>query len=71
MKLPTKHEIELAALQLAQESTAPDKETPDWMISDIKRGMVWMMQRMCPHDNERENEVGQVHCQDCKKLIGL
>ncbi len=24
--------------QLAKESTAPDKETPDWMLADISRG---------------------------------
>ena len=31
-----------AIKELAKESTAPDKVTPDWMENDIKRGMQWM-----------------------------
>ena len=35
-------QIEKAVKQLAKESTAPDKDTPDWLEADIRRGMKWM-----------------------------
>lgn len=35
---PTEEEIESAVNELAKESTAPDKDTPDWMKADIRRG---------------------------------
>jgi hypothetical protein len=41
-KPPTDEEIEEIAKMLSKESTAPDKDTPDWMIADIKRGLKYM-----------------------------
>lgn len=39
-----------AIKELAKESTAPDKVTPDWMENDIKRGMQWMHKRLTGND---------------------
>jgi F0F1-type ATP synthase delta subunit len=39
-----------AIKELAKESTAPDKDTPDWMENDIKRGMQWMHKRLTGND---------------------
>lgn len=36
----SREDIEKAVNELAIESTAPDKETPDWMKSDIRRGII-------------------------------
>lgn len=36
--------------ELAKESTAPDKDTPDWMENDIKRGMQWMHKKLTGND---------------------
>lgn len=41
--IPQLSEMDKAVKDLAKESTAPDKETPDWMESDIKRGMIWIV----------------------------
>lgn len=35
----TQEIIENAVTEIAKESTAPDKETPDWMKADIRRGI--------------------------------
>jgi pimeloyl-CoA synthetase len=43
---PSNDEIEKAVKDLAKQSTAPDKETPDWMENDIRRGIMWALQRI-------------------------
>lgn len=48
--LLTDKEIEAIVLKLGKESTAPDKDTPDWMLSDIKRGMLWMQEWFIKQD---------------------
>jgi len=40
------NEMIKAIKELAKESTAPDKETPAWLESDIKRGAKWMYKRL-------------------------
>lgn len=35
----TNEQIEIEIKILSKQSTAPDKETPDWMESDIRRGI--------------------------------
>jgi hypothetical protein len=35
-----------AIRELAKQSTAPDKDTPDWIESDIKTGMKWMYNKL-------------------------
>jgi len=44
------NEMIKAIKELAKESTAPDKETPDWLESDIKRGAKWMYTRLTGND---------------------
>ena len=44
------NEMIKAIKELAKESTAPDKDTPDWMENDIKRGMQWMYKRLTGND---------------------
>lgn len=39
-----------AIKELAKESTATDKDTPDWMENDIKRGMQWMHKKLTGND---------------------
>lgn len=46
MKLPTQTEIEKAIKELAEYSTAPDKETPDWLETDIRRGIEWAIENI-------------------------
>lgn len=46
MKELTEKEIKTALDEIAKKSTAPDKETPDWLRSDIKAGMKWMYERL-------------------------
>lgn len=42
----TPEEIEKAAFDYAvKHSSAPDKETPDWIIADFKAGVKWAMER--------------------------
>lgn len=38
--------IEEAIIELGKKSTAPDKETPDWMKSDIRRGIYWVLTKL-------------------------
>ncbi len=40
------YRIGAAVDQLSKESCAPDRETPDWMKADIRRGMIWMKERL-------------------------
>jgi len=44
------NEMIKAIKKLAKESTAPDKDTPDWLESDIKRGAKWMYARLTGND---------------------
>jgi len=44
------NEMIKAIKELGKESTAPDKDTPDWLESDIKRGMKWMYTRLTGND---------------------
>lgn len=44
------NEMVKAIKELAKESTAPDKDTPDWLESDIKRGAKWMYKRLTGND---------------------
>ena len=44
------NEMIKAIKELAKESTAPDKDTPDWLESDIKRGAKWMYKRLTGND---------------------
>lgn len=53
----TDDEIESHVDRLSKESTAPDKETPDWMKADIRRGIlcgIGLMMRSPVSDTERE-----------------
>lgn len=45
-------EVPEAIQQLAKKSTAPDKETPDWIEADIKQGMIWMFKRLMGINDE-------------------
>lgn len=41
---PSEEEIDLAAMQYATKmSSAPDKETPDWIMTDFKAGIAWLL----------------------------
>lgn len=41
---PSEEEIDLAAMQYATKmSAAPDKETPDWIMTDFKAGIAWLL----------------------------
>jgi Lar family restriction alleviation protein len=42
--LPSEEEMHEAVKRMAKESTAPDKETPDWLESDIRRGVRWLIE---------------------------
>lgn len=44
------NEMIKAIKDLAKESTAPDKDTPDWLESDIKRGAKWIYTRLTGND---------------------
>ena len=44
------NEMIKAIKELAKENTAPDKETPDWLKSDIKQGTKWMYKRLTGND---------------------
>jgi hypothetical protein len=44
------NEMIKAIKELAKESTAPDKDTPDWLESDIIRGAKWMYKRLTGND---------------------
>jgi len=44
------NEMVRAIKELAKQSTAPDKDTPDWLESDIKRGAKWMYTRLTGND---------------------
>jgi hypothetical protein len=44
--LPSAEQIDAAIKELGKQSTAPDKETPDWLEADIRRGMLWMLNRV-------------------------
>lgn len=46
LDLPEDSEIEDAIIKLAKESTAPDRDTPDWMLSDIRRGAKWLRDKI-------------------------
>jgi len=46
VEMPTEEETEEAIKELGKESTAPDKETPDWMLSDIRRGINWLKNKL-------------------------
>lgn len=41
--LPTLEEVKQAIKEIAKKSTAPDKETPDWMERDIQNGINWAL----------------------------
>jgi hypothetical protein len=41
--IPTEEEIKAAIKELGKKSTAPDRETPDWMKADIERGIRWAL----------------------------
>lgn len=43
IKFPSEEEINHAVKSLGKESTAPDKDTPDWMMADIRRGIYWLI----------------------------
>lgn len=44
--LPSYEEIDTAIKELGEQSTAPDKETPDWLEADIRRGVLWMLNKV-------------------------
>lgn len=46
VEIPTEKEINKAVKELGEKSTAPDKETPDWMQSDIRRGIKWALSKI-------------------------
>ena len=41
--LPTIEEVNNAIKEIGKKSTAPDKETPNWMEADIKNGINWAL----------------------------
>ena len=51
-----RNEIDKAVRNLAKESTAPDKETPNWMEADIRRGMGWMYKRLTGSEYKYTNK---------------
>lgn len=47
--------LDKAALEHAQSnSTAPDKETPDWVMTDFKAGAKWLLSQLDFDDLEDE-----------------
>ena len=45
--LPTGADIETASFEYATKmSSAPDKETPDWIQSDFKAGVKWAIEQL-------------------------
>jgi hypothetical protein len=44
--IPTEEEIKADCKEIAKESTAPDKDTPDWMLRDIRNGHLKCLKRM-------------------------
>jgi len=46
LKPPSPQEIRAAIKHIGKESTAPDRETPLWLETDIRRGMRWMYERI-------------------------
>lgn len=41
--LPTFEEVKAAIKEIGKKSTAPDKETPNWMEKDIENGINWAL----------------------------
>ena len=49
---PSEEEIDLAAMQYATKmSAAPDKETPDWIMTDFKAGIAWLLRYQAACDS--------------------
>jgi hypothetical protein len=44
--LPSREEVEGAIKRIGKESTAPDKDCPLWLETDIRAGMEWMFERI-------------------------
>lgn len=41
--LPTLEEVRAAIKEIGKKSTAPDRETPNWMEKDIENGINWAL----------------------------
>lgn len=41
--LPTLEEVRSAITEIGKKSTAPDKDTPNWMEKDIENGITWAL----------------------------
>jgi hypothetical protein len=53
---------------LSKDSTAPDAETPDWMKSDIRRGMVHARLLYEPHLATKQAEIDGLR-DTCQRLV--
>ena len=67
--LPTLGEVSAAITEISKKSTAPDKETPDWMENDIKNGINWALNYVTKKSQENNNsgQSEKLVCPDCKK----
>ena len=49
--LPSTEEIQSAIKEISKKSTAPDKQTPDWMQNDIENGINWVLDYLKQNKN--------------------
>jgi hypothetical protein len=54
LNVPSENEINDAVEIMAKQSTAPDADTPDWIKSDIKKGIRWAIKYF-------ENQIWEPH----------
>lgn len=50
MEYPTAEQINEAIETISKQSTAPDKDTPDWMKRDIRNGIEWALRYLKQHN---------------------
>lgn len=60
-------EIEQAVKQIGKESTAPDKDTPIWLETDIRRGINYANDRLSIVIAEQQKEIERLK-EDNKRL---
>lgn len=53
--------IESLVKELSKQSTAPDKETPDWMEHDIRRGLIHGYQLSQQQLLEKDKEISRLN----------
>ena len=59
LNLPSMGEVSDAIEMLAKESTAPDKETPDWLKADIRNGINWALNYVTKHGSPTVGKAGE------------